>query len=312
MYEPSALTLRLKVWLLLASVNISRFWQSYFGSAPYYTKFSPNRSFSIKSSCSTRTIKINLFEPDEFDKKKTYPVYINFHGSGFIIPMLGTDADFCRIMSNRTGVIVLDCDYAKAPRWHFPAAPEDVKDIISHVLANAEGYFDTSRIAVGGFSTGAMLALTAGVSQPHGTLKGVIAIYPAADFSIDPASRRRPPPSEGNQNTLPPWFMRLVYSSYMPPGTNLLDPRLSPINVPASSLPEHVLLVVCEEDPLRDESLELARKLQAEGAKVVLKELPRVGHGWDKDAKEGTPGGAARREAYEAAIDMLKLALRLE
>lgn len=59
-----------------------------------------------------------------------------------------------------------------APENPFPAAPDDVKDIIDYVVANAEGYFDTSRITIGGFSAGGTLALTAGVSQPKGTLKG--------------------------------------------------------------------------------------------------------------------------------------------
>lgn len=44
---------------------------------------------------------------------KIHPAYAPSLGSGFIMPMIGEDADFCRIVSNRTGAIVLDCDYAK-------------------------------------------------------------------------------------------------------------------------------------------------------------------------------------------------------
>jgi acetyl esterase/lipase len=58
------------------------------------------------------------------------------------------------------------------PEAPFPAAPDDVKDMIDHVVVNAQGYFDTSRITIGGFSSGGTLALTAGVSQPKNTLKG--------------------------------------------------------------------------------------------------------------------------------------------
>lgn len=107
-----------------------------------------------------------------------------------MVDMFGTDSDFCRMVSDSTGAIVLDCDYAKggcstrqksiaalvdgvsAPESPFPAATDDVKDVIDHVVANAEGYFDTSRITIGGFSAGGTLALTAGVSQPKNTLKG--------------------------------------------------------------------------------------------------------------------------------------------
>ncbi|CAE6451606.1 unnamed protein product [Rhizoctonia solani] len=300
---------RLRVWFLRSSIQLKSFFISWFGSAPYYTKFSPNRSFTVKSSHSSRRIKINVFEPPDFtpSPSKKYPVYLNFHGSAFIIPALGTDADFCRIVSNRTGAIVLDCDYAKAPEWPFPAAPEDVQDAIAYVMANKEGYFDASRIAIGGFSVGGTLALTAGASQPKGTLKGVVAMYPATDLSIDHRTQFPPHRSEGNPDALPLWLLDLGYRSYIPPNTDLSDPRLSPVNMDIPSFPERILLVICEEDPLRDEAMGLADKLKAAGIQVNLKEMPKMVHAWDKGAKEKTPSGAARHEAYEAAVDILTM-----
>ncbi|CAE7088594.1 unnamed protein product [Rhizoctonia solani] len=298
---------RLKVQFVRTSAQLKSFFVSWFGSAPYYTKFSPNRSITVKSSCSSRTIKVNVFEPPDFtpDSGKKYPVYLNFHGSTFILPNLGTDADFCRIVSNRTGAIVLDCDYAKAPEWPFPAAPEDVQDVISHVMTNKESYFDTSRVAVGGFSVGGTLALTAGASQARGTLKGIIAMYPATDLSIDHRTQSPPHLSEGNSIVLPLWLLHLGYSNYITPNTDLSDPRLSPVNTDTSSFPEHILVVVCEEDPLHDEAVSLAGKLRTAGVQVNLKKMPRMVHAWDKGAKEKTPAGAARHEAYEAAVETL-------
>ncbi|CAE6538051.1 unnamed protein product [Rhizoctonia solani] len=228
-------------------------------------------------------------------------------GSGFMICMLGTDGDFCHLVSQRTGAIVLDCDYAKGPEYPFPAAPNDVRDIIAHVTNNKEGYFDTSRITIGGFSAGGTLALTAGVSQPKGTLKGVVAFYPCVDLSLDTAIRAPPPVSEGNTNPIPSWFNKLVSGSYTPYGTDMTDPRLSPVNTPSTTLPEHVLMVVCAEDPLRHDAVEYAKKLKKEGVMVILKELVRVVHAWDKTAQPGTPGGIAKRDSYEAAVEMLKL-----
>ncbi|KAJ1302784.1 hypothetical protein OPQ81_003091 [Rhizoctonia solani] len=291
LWEPIRLV-QLRVWFLRGSIKLKSLFVSWFGSAPYYTKFSPNRSFTIKSSYSSRKIKINVFEPPEFnpDLSKKYPVYLNFHGSAFIIPALGTDADFCRIVSNRTGAIVLDCDYAKAPEWPFPAASEDVKDAIGHVLANKQGYFDISRIAVGGFSVGGTLALTAGVSQPKGVIKGIIAMYPATDLSIDHRTRTLPYLSEGNSNNLPLWLLHLGY-----------------INADVSAFPERMLWVVCEEDLLCNEAVGLAEKLKAEGIQVNLKKMPNMVHAWDKQARERTPAGAARHEAYEAAVDTLMM-----
>lgn len=34
-------------------------------------------------------------------------------GSGFVLDVMGSDGEFCRMVSKHTGAIVLDCDYAK-------------------------------------------------------------------------------------------------------------------------------------------------------------------------------------------------------
>ncbi|KAB5592044.1 Alpha/beta hydrolase fold protein [Ceratobasidium theobromae] len=310
-------------------IHTSQFLQVLSGKAPEYTKFQPDQEFSIRSNSSRRRIRINIYEPSGFDKSKSYPVHLNFHGSGFMVDMFGTDSDFCRMVSDSTGAIVLDCDYAKggcstrqksiaalvdgvsAPESPFPAATDDVKDVIDHVVANAEGYFDTSRITIGGFSAGGTLALTAGVSQPKNTLKAVVSLYPCADLALESAIKNPPPVSKGNSNPIPPWFNQLVRDSYTPPGTDMSDPRLSPANTPVSSLPERVLIVVCEEDPLRYDGVVLAKRLQAEGANVALKEIPKVVHIWDKSAVNGTSGAEAKYDAYEAMIDTLRAAYGL-
>ncbi|EUC56657.1 alpha/beta hydrolase fold protein [Rhizoctonia solani AG-3 Rhs1AP] len=226
--------------------------------------------------------------------------------------MHGTDADFCRMISDQTNAIVLDCGYAKGPEHPFPAAPNDVKDAIEYVLANTEGYFDTDRITIGGFSAGGALAITANASLPKGTLKGVISIYPSVEVSLKCATENPPVMSEGNVNSFPSSFIAMARDSYVSPGTDINDPRLSPVNVPLSLLPEHILIVVCEEDALRDEAVEYGKRLKAEGVKVVMKEMKKIVHYWDKWAKIGeeTPTGIAKRETYQASVDMLNLVFK--
>ncbi|CAE6406958.1 unnamed protein product [Rhizoctonia solani] len=213
------------------------------------------------------------------------------------------------MISDRTGAVVLDGGYAKGPENPFPAAPNDVKDIVEHVLANAEGYFDTNRITIGGFSAGGALAITVNSMLPKGTLKGIISVYPCVELSLKYAIEHPPTMSEGNVNSFPSGFISLARDSYVPPGTEMKDPRLSPVNVPVSLLPEHILIIVCEEDALRDEAIEYGKKLKSEGVKVVVKELKGIVHYWDKWAKIGeeTATGIAKREAYQASVDMLNL-----
>lgn len=74
-----------------------------------------------------------------------------------------------------------------------------------------------------------------------------------------------------------------------------------------SLFPDHVFIVACGEDPLHDEEIALANKLEGEGVNVVLRDIPNVVHGWEKEAKERTEGGKARHDVYEAAVDFLKV-----
>ncbi|QRV80257.1 alpha/beta hydrolase family protein [Ceratobasidium sp. AG-Ba] len=300
------LRLRLIAYFLRSSHAITAFFRRIIGTPPHFTRFAPNRSFSIASNTSSRRVKINVFEPEGFDRGKKYPVYMNFHGSGFVIPSLGTDADFCRFVSNQTGAVVLDCDYAKAPEWPFPAAPDDVKDIIDHVIQNREGYFDTSRLAIGGFSAGGNLALTSGMNQAPGTLKAAIAFYPPTDLTQG-AKRAQP---EGDSSSLTAWRTQFFDDSYIPPDMDKSDPRLSPNYAPIASFPEHVFITICGNDCLQYEALALADRLEKGGIKLVRRFIPGVGHAWDKEAQGGTLGGQAKHDAYVAAVEVLKTAFK--
>lgn len=74
------LRIRTTVILLRSAFRLLGAFRRLFGTRLYFENFLPDRSFNIKSSRSSRRIKINVFEPNEFDKNRTYPVHLNFHG----------------------------------------------------------------------------------------------------------------------------------------------------------------------------------------------------------------------------------------
>lgn len=79
------LSIRGKVWLVRVMIHTSQFLQVLSGKAPEYTKFQPDQEFSIRSNSSRRRIRINIYEPSGFDKSKSYPVHLNFHGKTWSI-----------------------------------------------------------------------------------------------------------------------------------------------------------------------------------------------------------------------------------
>ncbi|KAF8600844.1 alpha/beta-hydrolase [Ceratobasidium sp. AG-I] len=279
--------------------------------------FPPDTTLVVPSTKGKRGIRINVYKPpymaeleaekasEKQGKEERYPVHINLHGSGFVINIMGSDGEFCRTVSNHTGAIVLDCDYAKAPEHPFPAAYEDVCDVVAHVLANENGRYDTSRLTIGGFSAGGVLSLVVSATMPQGTFKAVTAFYPQTNLNLTTRPSPKPP---GKAQTLPPFLIDFFHSAYIPHNISRSDPRLSPHNNAPSAFPKKVFLVCCEFDPLRDEILDFAKKLKDGGADVEVMDIPGVLHGWDKDAKDGTEDGEKRAKAYDREIEVLRIA----
>lgn len=90
---------------------------------------------SIESRDKGRYIKSRVYnkaklENEESQGRVPSPVLINWHGSGFVIPALGSDHVWCERVARETGVVVIDADYRKGPEDPFPAAVEDCRDVI--------------------------------------------------------------------------------------------------------------------------------------------------------------------------------------
>ncbi|KAF2478234.1 alpha/beta-hydrolase [Lindgomyces ingoldianus] len=238
------------------------------------------------------------------------PVLVNWHGSGFIIPMLGSDMLFCSRMARDMGIIVIDADYRKAPETPFPAAIQDVEDTLIWIAAQP-GRFDLSRIAVSGFSAGANLALVAASAVKKTlldlTVPVVIAIYPVTDFTIAPDARAVPKP----KSPLPPFMFRLFNDCYTPDVVSRKDPRVSPSKADTADFPPTVAILTCEGDTLMPEARDLANRLDDGKRKVVNLTLEDAHHGFDKGCKKGTHDWDLREEAYGLSVKTLREALGL-
>lgn len=152
------------------------------------TNCTPDEVLQLPSRDDGRTIKAHLYRSTT---QKPSPILVNFHGSGFVIPLHGSDNDFAHRIVRDTDYSVLDVAYRLAPEHPYPAAPEDAEDAIRWVLANPQD-FNSSRVAVSGFSAGGNLALVAcSALLPKETFKHVIAVYPPTDLEKHP--KLKPP-----------------------------------------------------------------------------------------------------------------------
>ncbi|KAH7049447.1 Alpha/Beta hydrolase protein [Macrophomina phaseolina] len=271
----------------------------------------PTRTVNIPSRDPGRHIKATLYTPPDAPSHPL-PTLLNFHGSGFVLPMHGTDAPYCALVARATRSAVLDCAYRLAPEHPFPAALEDARDALAWVRAQP-GLFDARRLSVSGFSAGANLALVlAGAAgESSDAFRCVVAFYPPVDLSVEPGEKRAPDEVVGRQKGIPAGLARLFDACYMPDGVDRKDPRVSPRWAGMGGWPGEVVVLTAAGDTLALEAEALAAAIE-EGEKgrvrVVTKRFEGVGHAWDKGEVEGSAEEEATREAYEIAVDVLKKA----
>ncbi len=79
---------------------------------------------------------MRVFEPDPAvygEGEGGRPVYVNFHGGGWVFGGLGTDFDFCKRLAHEVGVVAFDVDYRLSPEHKFPIPLNDCWDAFNWV-----------------------------------------------------------------------------------------------------------------------------------------------------------------------------------
>lgn len=159
-------------------------------------------------------------------------------------------------------MLVVSLNYRKAPLHPFPTAPYDVAAVAKAVLEDELLPIDKSRVAIGGFSAGGNLALSA-TQLPglKGIVKAAVAYYPVVDFG-HPSSVKlaRRPYTDGPPDPLEhsAWFFDWGYLS---PGQNRRDPLLSPCYAKPEDLPPWIYIIGAEWDMLRLEAQLMMHRL---------------------------------------------------
>ncbi|QKX57180.1 uncharacterized protein TRUGW13939_04288 [Talaromyces rugulosus] len=267
----------------------------------------------IPSRDKHRSIKADLYLPPNHHHDTDNKILINWHGSGFIFPALGSDTLFCARVASEIGIAVLDADYRKAPETPFPGAVEDVEDVLRWVFDTMTQKSTTARVAVSGFSSGGNLALVAASAlrkqqQKQQQLAAVLAFYPVVDMTLAPEAKRAPRGADSDSGSAaPPHVARMFKGCYLPNPAMYADTRASPGLADTADFPFTVAILTCDGDKLAPEAMALAEKLKLDGKRKVVGEMVRgVSHGFDKGTEKGTLEWERREEMYALAVTILK------
>ncbi|MET7694230.1 alpha/beta hydrolase [Streptomyces sp. NPDC005483] len=262
----------------------------------------PARTETLRVETGAGPVTCTVYRPPATDAPA--PVYVNFHGGGFVVARSEQDDHICRYIAAKAGCVVINVDYAVAPQRPYPAPVTQAYDVTAWVAENgAAGGWDGSRLAVGGHSAGANLtAAVCRLARERGTFTPRLQIVDSAplDQVADPATKR----SLVAKPLLTPQIMRIFTAAYVPDPADRSHPLVSPgLADDLAGLPP-ALVITAENDRLRDEGDAYAKALEAAGVPVTHRVFEGVDHYFTH-----TGPVAAGREAIDLMATTLRDAL---
>ncbi|KAG4287378.1 hypothetical protein FPRO06_05030 [Fusarium proliferatum] len=114
-----------------------------------------------------------------------FPVHLNFHGGGWVLGGLQSEAAWCRHMCNKASIKVIDVDYRMGPEYKYPTAIYDCWDAVKWAINNAaELNVNPKSVSFGGLSAGGhMTAVLGHFARDEGIdIKLQLMIVPATDM----------------------------------------------------------------------------------------------------------------------------------
>lgn len=214
-----------------------------------------------------RAIPVRLYDPGTGPGA---PATIYLHGGGWAVGGVETHDRIMRLLALESGGPVFGVEYALAPENPFPAALEEVLAVAAWAAAAGQEIgADGRRLALAGDSAGANLALAAaqlGRRRELGRFAALVLFY--GNFDFDPA-RDSYRAFGGGGFGLTTTALRRYWDAYLPRAADRQDWRAAPLHGPMEDLPPS-LLVAAGLDPLRDETLALAHRMEEAGTAYQL------------------------------------------
>lgn len=226
-----------------------------------------------------RSLAARLYVPETGEVPP--PLTLFFHGGGWVVGTLETHDGTARALARESGSAVLSVAYRLAPEHPYPQPLEDCYDACCHAAAIAAEFgCDGTRLAVAGDSAGANLAAAVAIlARDRGgpALRHQLLLYPVTDCDFARASYRE---NGGGEYFLGRDAMEWFWGHYLA-GREPGDAPLAVIGrQPDLDRLPPATVITAEFDPLRDEGMDYARRLAADGVPVEAEVAPGMIHGF--------------------------------
>jgi len=243
------------------------------------------------------SITVLIFNPGHL---QNLPIIINYHGGGFISPLLpGLEHSLWQDAKTYTAIIFA-VDYRVAPEYKYPTAVNDSYNALKWIAEHGSEFGgDTSRIVLMGNSAGANLVAVLSQKAKKDGISNKIKLQIMNGLPVD-CSPQNMETSVSYQENAKGYFQTkaacyFAIENYAP--GEYKNPEVSPIlTEDLKGLPPAVI-INAEFDPLRDDGFLYAAKLRKFGVKV-----------WDKcfagqiHMLLGLPPDAEQLREYETIV----------
>jgi acetyl esterase len=213
---------------------------------------------------------------------ETDALLVWLHGGGWYVGDIPTFDRVARTLANASGAKVLLAEYRLAPEHRWPVQVGDAGAIVRWARAADEGAAqletDPTRVVLGGDSAGGQLAVVAArhaAADGLAPLRALLLAYPA----LDPAMGSEAYARFADGPMLTRADMERCWRLYLD-GASRTDPDAAPLLADDLGGLPPASIAVAGQDPLRDDGLALAARLEDLGVPVQTRVFDDMVHGF--------------------------------
>jgi acetyl esterase/lipase len=216
------------------------------------------------------TIKLNIVRPAGVTG--VLPVFMFFHGGGWVIGDFPTHRRFIRDLVVHSGAVAVYVDYTRSPEARYPVAINEAYAATKWVAAHgADIKVDGKRLAVVGNSAGGNIAAVTALmakDKKGPELKFQVLFWPVTDGNFETESYNKFATQRFLTKNMMIWF----WDSYIPDQKQRNEIYAAPLKASLGELKglPPTLVQTAENDVLRDEGEAYARKLNEADVPVTL------------------------------------------
>ncbi|GGO75159.1 alpha/beta hydrolase [Nocardioides deserti] len=238
---------------------------------------------AVAANADCAAVPVRVYTPDA----EVAATLVYLHGGGWFTGDLDYADELCRFLAQDAGLRVVSVDYRLAPEHPYPLPLNDAEA----ALAWAAAEFPDVPLGISGDSAGGNLAAATLLRARDGgpAVAFQVLVYPVTDSDFDRDSYR------ACEHGFPLGRADLehCFAHYAPDPAVRVGVEVSPVRADLSGMPP-ALVVVAGHDPLHDEGVAHAARLQDAGVPVTLVDHPTLCHGFLRFTGASPASTAAR------------------